>query len=84
MIGHKDAALAKSHSGLILAFGQRVVKTGHVPAEHGRALSAISRIRMVADYSGDGVSEEDARAAIDMAAAFIAAIESLLARKTSQ
>lgn len=73
--GHVEAAQGKSHSGLISAFGQHVVKLGVIPVEHGRALRAVFQLRAKADYSGDGVSVEDAQRSIDQAAAFIVAID---------
>lgn len=72
--GREELAAAKTHSGLISAFGEHIVKTGFVAAEHGRALATESRRRLVGDYEGDGMALADAEMAIDHARAFIEAI----------
>ncbi len=72
----------KTHNGLVALFGQRIVIAGHVLAEHGEALNKVQRFRQIADYSGDPVSLESARLAVEQAEAFVAAVRSMIeARK---
>ena len=71
---------SETHNGLVAQFGQRVVLTGYMPAEHGEALNKVQRFRQVADYSGDPVSLENANWAVEQAEAFVAAIRSLIER----
>ena len=80
-LNHPEAALAKTHSGLISAFGEHAVKTGQLPTEHGRAFAEVSKRRMVADYDGDGMSGEDAEVAIRKSTAFVEAVTALLQAK---
>ena len=72
------ATAAKTHRGLIAAFGQYLVLGGHVPAELGASFNKVERLRLLADYTGDPVSGEDSAWAVEQAAAFTAAIQSLL------
>ena len=67
----------KTHSGLISAFGLKLVKTGKVPAALGKAFNRAAEIRLVADYTGEGVSTEDAQWAVAQAAIFVDAIQSM-------
>ena len=46
-----NAAMAKTHRGLIAAFSEHVVKAGLLPAELGRSLNQVGRIRLLADYT---------------------------------
>lgn len=68
----------KTHSGLIAAFSLHVVKRGFVAADHGRSFNRLHELRMIADYRGDSIEESQVRQAIDAAAAFVAAVETLL------
>nr|VFK11092.1 MAG: Uncharacterized protein, contains HEPN domain, UPF0332 family [Candidatus Kentron sp. LPFa] len=54
-----QAQTARTHGG-ISAFGLHLVKPGHVPAEMGRLLNRAQECRLVADYSGDLLDENDA------------------------
>jgi uncharacterized protein (UPF0332 family) len=82
------AALApvetKTHSGLIGAFGRHLVKTGRLPAELGRALNEVERVRLLADYTGDKIDHEKANWAVDQSAAFIVAIQQEITARQSQ
>jgi uncharacterized protein (UPF0332 family) len=66
----------KTHQGLISAFGKHIVQGHHVDVELGRALNKVQRLRQLADYTGDPVSLEDARWAVEQAQAFVEAIRS--------
>jgi uncharacterized protein (UPF0332 family) len=68
------ANAAKTHRGLISAFGQHLVLGGHLPAELGSSINKVERLRLLADYTGDPVSAEDSAWAVEQADAFIAAI----------
>jgi uncharacterized protein (UPF0332 family) len=70
-----NPAETKTHSGLIGAFGRHLVKTGRLPAELGRALNEVERVRLLADYTGDKIDLEKANWAVDQSAAFIVAIQ---------
>lgn len=73
-----DTSVARTHSGLIATFGQRLVKGGHVKPELGRWLNRAHEIRMVADYGGEAVQPEDAHPLIRQAATFVEAMAALL------
>jgi uncharacterized protein (UPF0332 family) len=79
---HDDPSLnpasTKTHRGLIAAFGERLVKTGCVPVDFGRSINQVERIRLLADYTGEGIDEEKSRWAVDQAAAFLVQMEALL------
>lgn len=70
----ETASATKTHRGLIAAFGQHLVLGGHVPTELGSALNKVERLRLLADYTGDPVSDEDAAWAVGQADIFVAAI----------
>jgi len=69
-----NPAETRSHSGLIAAFGLHLVKTGILPADLGRALNRVERIRLLADYTGEAIDQDRATWAVDQAAAFVQAI----------
>lgn len=56
--------IAKTHNGLISAFSLHLVKPGRVPVELGKALNKTEELRLMADYKGDPVEEEDAAWAV--------------------
>ncbi len=64
----------KTHNGLIGQFGQRLVRPGHLPAEHGEALNAVQRLRQIADYSGEPLESDKAAWSVEQAEAFVSAI----------
>ncbi len=68
------ATAAKTHRGLISAFGQHLVLGGHVASELGSSLNKVERLRLLADYTGDPVSPEDSAWAVSEAATFVDAI----------
>ena len=67
--------MGKTHSGLIAAFGEHLVKPGLIGADHGRAFAMVERERLIADYSGESVSKEAAAMASERAKAFVDAID---------
>ena len=79
-VGETQRALAKTHSGLVAAFGQLVVQPGKIDVEHGRAFSHELNRRLVADYDSEGVSDEAASEALGNATRFVAAVDLLIDR----
>ena len=69
-----NPAETRTHGGLIAAFGLHLVKTGILPADLGRALNRVERIRLLADYTGEAIDQDRATWAVDQAAAFVQAI----------
>lgn len=63
--------VARTHSGLIGAFGERLVKTGRVSKDMGRTLNRAEEIRLIADYKGDSVEVQDAQEMIERAESFV-------------
>jgi uncharacterized protein (UPF0332 family) len=75
---HMHADLPKTHSGLVAAFGLVIVGQGMIEKTFGAALNRVQRIREIADYTGDGVSEADAKAAVVTALAFVQRVEGVV------
>lgn len=72
------ANATKTHRGLISVFGQHLVLGGHVASELGSSLNKVERLRLLADYTGDPVSDEDAAWAVGQADIFVAAIQAMV------
>lgn len=66
--------VSRTHSGLIGAFGQFLVKNGRVPRDLGRLLNRAHEIRQIADYTGDSVESADASLLVQQADIFVTAI----------
>jgi len=66
--------IGRTHSGLIGAFGNYLVKNGPVLKEVGRLLNRAHEIRLVADYKGDSVEPADAKELVEQAETFVAAM----------
>lgn len=61
-----------SHSGLISTFSQYFIKTGIIPKEMGRLLSAAFEARQSSDYSfTTDITGDEARAAMQNARLFV-------------
>lgn len=71
-------SIVKTHRGLIAAVGKHLVLGGHIAMEFGASLNKVERLRLLADYTGDPVSIDDATWAVAQADAFIAAVRSSL------
>jgi uncharacterized protein (UPF0332 family) len=69
-----DSGVSRTHSGLIAAFGQQLVKTGKVSMELGKLLNRAHEVRLVADYKGDSVELEDAVQMVGQAERFVTAM----------
>ena len=61
----------KTHSGLISVFSLKLVKTGQVSIEFGKALNRVEDLRLMGDYKGDLVAKEDAQWAVAKASEFV-------------
>jgi len=61
----------KTHSGLISKFSLELVKSGQVSVELGKSLNKVEDLRLMADYKGDSILEEDANWAVNQADIFV-------------
>jgi len=68
------------HSGVIAAFGQLLVRDGHLDQDVGRLLRSLFSRRSQADYLTEAVPTEEADQAIADAATVVSAVESWLGR----
>ena len=64
----------KTHSGLISKFSLELVKSGQVSVELGKSLNKVEDLRLMADYKGDSILEEDASWAVNQADIFVEAL----------
>ena len=69
-----DPRTTKTHRGLIAAFGQALIQSGQFPAEFGRSLNRVERVRLLADYTGEATDAQATQQAIEEATRFIEAI----------
>lgn len=76
------ANAAKTHNGLIAAFGLQLIKPGQIPKELGKMLNRAEEVRLLADYTGGSVELTDADDLVDQAATFVNAIRCHLASST--
>lgn len=67
--------IGKTHSGLINAFSEHLIKNGPVPKEMGRLLKRAEEIRLVADYKSDSVELSDTQEMVEQAEVFVAALK---------
>lgn len=72
-------AIIKTHHTLIGEFSKRFVLGGQIDAPHGRAFNKVQEVRLLADYSAEPPSPDEAREAVEKAEAFVAAVRSLIA-----
>ena len=63
--------ISRTHSGLIGAFGNYLVKNGPLSKEVGRLLNRAHEVRLVADYNDDSVQISDAKEIVNQAEYFI-------------
>lgn len=66
--------IGRTHSGLITAFSQHLVKNGPIAKEMGRLLKRAEETRLIADYKGDSVELADAREMVEQAEMFVEAM----------
>lgn len=70
--------VVKTHTGLISLVAQHLVKTGILDAEQGRALANVRKTRLLADYTDEPPSRDDAADAVERASAFVEVVARLL------
>jgi uncharacterized protein (UPF0332 family) len=70
-----EAEVARTHKGLISAFGKHVVKPRLVSQKVGRSLGQAQHVRLIADYNGSPVDAKDAGQIVEWAATFIQTID---------
>lgn len=73
-----DLSVAKTHNGLIAAFGLQVVKAGLVDVSLGRNLNRGQTLRQVADYTGDPLTLSDVEQLMKDANDFFSTIKKLV------
>ena len=76
-----EMSRVRTHSGLIAAFGLRLIKSGLLSVELGRTLNRASELRLAADYTGGEITQERARWMVSQAQSFIGGIRQLLNRQ---
>lgn len=79
-VGQEEGAKGKTQSGSVSSFNEFLVKAGHIGPDMGRLFGLEHKRRLLADYEGEDMSPEDARAAIDHAEAFVSAVSVFIAR----
>lgn len=67
--------IARTHSGLISAFSQYLVKTGLVHVELGKSLNKVEDLRLIADYKEERIDNEVAAWAVAQAKDFVVVME---------
>lgn len=70
-----QADIGRTHGGLISAFSLHLVKTGQVPVDLGKALNKVEELRLIADYKGDPIEQEQAAWAVENCQAFVTAMQ---------
>jgi len=76
---HKaDYKATKTHSGLIAAFGLHIVSTNKITRELGRTFNEVEQLRLLADYTSEDITGEQALNAVKKAEAFVAAVRKML------
>jgi len=73
-----DYKVTKTHSGLIAAFGLQIVSTNMITRELGRTFNEVEQLRLLADYTGEEITAEQASDAVKKAEIFVAAIRNML------
>lgn len=73
--GVPEDKLPKTHSGLISAFGQNIVKNGKVAPEIGRSINKTESLRLQADYMGVELDPARAEKAVADAERFVQSVE---------
>jgi uncharacterized protein (UPF0332 family) len=74
-----EGLVIKTHSGLVAAFGEGMVKTGKMAPEHGRALAHALKTRLLADYTADAPDIGEAREIMALAEPFVEAVVTFVA-----
>lgn len=75
--GSEQAGI-RTHSGLISAFGLRLVKSGKVERSLGHVLNRAHEIQLVADYTGDMVDHQLAAWTVEQSRTFVQAMQAFI------
>ena len=70
-----DVLTIRTHSGLIASFSLKLVKSGLIDIELGKALNKVEDLRLIADYKGDPVGMEEAAWAVQQATEFVPSMQ---------
>lgn len=70
-----DVLTIRTHSGLIASFSLKLVKSGLVNIQFGKARNKVEDLRLVADYKGDPVEMEEATWAVQQATEFVSSMQ---------
>ena len=60
---------------MIASFSLKLVKSGLVDIELGKALNKVEDLRLIADYKGDPVGMEEAAWAVQQATEFVPSMQ---------
>ena len=80
---NEGAELAKSHAGLIAAFGAQLVKSGKIDVALGKLFNRVEHERLLADYSGDTTDVKLLRELIAQSELFLSAVRTLVRQRPS-
>ena len=73
-------AIIKTHHSLIAEFGRKLVLGGLIDVGFGCAFNKAQEMRLLADYSAEPPSPDEAREAVEQAEAFVASVNAMIAR----
>lgn len=77
-----DQESIRTHSGLVTAFGLRLVKSDSIERSLGHVLDRAHEIRLIADYTGDLVDIGLAAWMVEQSAQFVEATRGLVESQT--
>lgn len=75
---HAPGRTPKTHSGLMHAFGESIIKARRLPEETGRHFKLAERLRLAADYQEAPIAAQDVVDLMKNAEAFVAAVRGTL------
>ncbi|MFA6180568.1 HEPN domain-containing protein [Acidithiobacillus sp.] len=70
----------KTHSGLISAFSQHIVKVGKIDTEFNKVLPRAEQARLIADYGGGTLTKMQATEQVGMAKSFLDEVDKRIVR----
>lgn len=79
LVDQPERAMGKTHNWMIASFSEFLDKSGKIASEQGRNFSLESNRRMLSDYEGNALNDDDARTAIAHAESFLVAIHAMSA-----
>jgi uncharacterized protein (UPF0332 family) len=77
-VGQPERAMGKTHSGMVAAFNQWLVRPGLLEAGLGKAFAFEQNRRILADYEEGGVDADGAADAIASVRPFVDAVKALI------